>query len=156
MEIDKLKKWMDAAQSFQTEAFWNTIFDNPKKNSSSTLNVNPFMAADFFPKCDLYEFGHELIAEIELPGLNKEQFKLSIQEQMITISGELKSFKQKRKYFLKERASRSFKKEIALPYPIIIEKVKNEIHNGILMITMPINQDEIETIPINFNHNPSE
>ncbi|GHH98327.1 Hsp20/alpha crystallin family protein [Neobacillus kokaensis] len=149
MELDKLKKWMDAAQQFQSEAFWNTIFDSPQKNSSK--HVNPFKAADFFPKCDLFESGNELIAEIELPGVTRENLNLSIQEQMLTITGEFKSFKQQRTYFLKERASRSFKKEITLPYPIIINKVKSEINNGILSILMPINREEMETIPINFN-----
>ncbi len=149
MEIDKLKKWMDVAQQFQSEAFWNTIFDTAQKN-----NLTPFTASDFFPKCDLYEMDQELVAEIELPGIKREQMQLSIHEQMLTITGEFKSFQQNRKYFLKERANRSFKKELTLPYPIMIEQVKSEFHKGILSIVMPINQDEMETIPINNNQEP--
>lgn len=155
MEIDKLKKWMDAAQNFQSDSFWNSIFDTPKKNPSSS-NMNPFSLTDIVPKCDLYEADQELIAEIELPGMDTEKIKLSFQPQMLTILGEFKSFQQKRKYFLKERASRSFKKEIALPYPIIMNMVRSEMNNGILTIAMPINEDEIETIPISFNPFDSE
>ncbi|MCM3568837.1 Hsp20/alpha crystallin family protein [Neobacillus mesonae] len=150
MEIDKLKKWMDAAQAFQSEAFWNNVFDTSKKNNSNG-NVNPFKVMDFFPKCDLYESDHYLKAEIEVPGVLKDQLHLSIQEQMITISGEFRSFEQHRKYFLKERPSRSFKKEIALPYPIKIDQVKSEMNNGVLYIAMAINQEEMESIPINLS-----
>lgn len=153
MEIDKLRKWMEAAQHFQSETFWNSIFDSSQKSASS-LNGNPFTSVtDFFPKCDLFETDQYLMAEVELPGMTKENMKLSIQEQMLTISGEFNSFTHGRKYFLKERANRSFKKEIPLPFPILLEKVRTEFRNGILYIAMPINQEEMETIPINFEPN---
>lgn len=158
MEVDKLKKWLDVAQQFQTDKFWNQIFDekgttNPGKNSS----LNPFPKInDLFPKCDLYEVDNELIVEAEVPGLMKEDLQISINQQLLIITGEFHSLKLNRKYFLKERVSRKFKKELTLPYPIVVNKIRTEIQNGILVIAIPFQHEEGENIPITFDHSNPE
>ncbi|WP_312472608.1 Hsp20/alpha crystallin family protein [Neobacillus sp.] len=149
MEIDKFKKWVDTAQQFQAEEFWNTIFETQNKNSPSG---NPgTMVTELVPKCDLYGTDTELVVEAEIPGLLKENLHICIHHQLLSITGEFKTLQQNRKYFIKERPNRKFKKEISLPYPVIIQQVKSEIRYGILSIMMPINKEDIENIPINFN-----
>lgn len=148
MEIDKFKKWMDAAHSFQSEAFWNNIFDSKQ---TSAAPFNPQTISDFFPKCDLFEEDNMLILEAEVPGLERDHLNISIQQQVLTIKGEFKSLQTNRKYHIKERANRKFKKELILPYPTVSQQIKTDIKNGILMIFMPINLEEVEDIPITFN-----
>lgn len=158
MEVDKLKKWLDAAQQFQSEQFWNQIFDekNPNKTGSS-LSLSPLtVAGEFFPKCDLYETDNELILEAEVPGLGKDDLHISIRSQVLTITGEFKTMLHNRKYLLKERSNRKFKKEITLPYPVTSNHIRTEIFKGILVIVMPINREEVEDIPITFNTDASE
>lgn len=145
MEIDKLKQMLDTAQQFQSEAFWKNIFDSSNPNSPS---LTPLSISEFIPKCDLYEADKTLVAELEIPGILREHLDISIQEQMLIIAGEFKTLQQNRKYYVKERASRKFRKEVALPYPILFHKVKMDLKNGILTMIMPINQEEVETIPI--------
>ncbi|MFF2450626.1 Hsp20/alpha crystallin family protein [Neobacillus sp. NPDC058068] len=149
MEIDKLKKWVDTAQQFQSEKFWNNVFDSQNK-SSPLLNQIPTVS-EHFPKCDLFETENELVVEAEIPGVLKENLHISIHHQLLTITGECKTFLQNRKYFIKERPNRKFTKEITLPYPVNIHKVKSEMRYGVLSIVMPINREEIEDIPITFN-----
>lgn len=157
MELDKLKKWLDLAQQYQTENFWKQIFDEKTENPSPSPLENPFTKAqDYIPKCDIYEVSEELIVEIEIPGLNKEEIKISINQQTLTISGEFKSLVSSRKYFLKERANHSFKKEISLPFPVSLANSSSVLNNGILVINLPINQEEKENIPILFDEQPLE
>jgi len=158
MEVDKLKKWLDVAQQFQSDRFWNQIFDeNSKNQSANSISLNPLTdTREFFPKCDLFETGKELVVEAEIPGLRKEDLHLSVQQQLLTITGEFKSLQPNRQYFLKERANRKFKKELTLPYPVAVDKIRTEIVHGILMIVMPINRDEVENIPITFDQSNSE
>ncbi len=149
MEIDKFKKWMDAAQQFQSHSFWNNIFDtqnnqNPSQNSLASIS-------ELYPKCDVYETEKELIVEAEIPGITKENLHISIHQQLITIAGGFNTFRQNTTYYVKERVNRKFKKEIPLPYPVDIQQVKSEIRYGILTIIMPINREEIEDIPISYN-----
>ncbi|MFJ5715206.1 Hsp20/alpha crystallin family protein [Neobacillus sp. NPDC093127] len=149
MEIDKLKKWMDTAQQYQSEKFWNNVFDSQNKSSPS---LNPIKTvSELFPKCDLFETENELVVEAEIPGVLKENLHISIQHQLLTITGEYKTLVQNRKYFIKERPNRKFTKELTLPYPVNIQKVKSEMRYGVLSIVMPINREEIEDIPITFN-----
>ncbi|MFZ7944337.1 MULTISPECIES: Hsp20/alpha crystallin family protein [Bacillaceae] len=158
MEVDKLKKWLDVAKQFQSDQFWNQIFEeNNKKSSRNHLSRNPQTTVnELFPKCDLYESDQELVVEAEIPGLTKEDLQISIQQQLLTIAGEFKALHQNRQYYLKERANRQFKKELTLPYPILMNKVKSEIRNGVLTIVMPFYRDEIENIPIAFDQTNSE
>ena len=159
MEVDKLKKWLDVAQQFQSEKFWNQIFDENNKNEadnkSSTLN--PLTAArEYFPKCDFFETEKELIVEAEIPGLIKEDLHISIQQQLLIITGAFNTLQPNRKYFLKERANLKFKKELTLPYPVSVNNIRTEIRNGLLIIIMPINRDEVENIPITFEQSNTE
>ncbi len=151
MEFDKLKKWLDLAQQYQAESFWKQIFDDKAENSSQSSLANPFTKAqEYVPKCDLYEENGKLTVEIEIPGINSDDVKISIKEQILTVSGEFKSLVSSRKYFLKERANHKFKKELTLPHPVLPENSTSLLNNGILIIHLPINQEEMEDIPIIF------
>jgi HSP20 family protein len=150
MEADNLKKWLDVAQQVQSEIFWKQMFDennpNSSGNNSSHTPLTPLKEP--FPKCDLYEMEQVLFVEAEIPGVLAEDLNISLEQQLLTISGEFKALKQNCNYFLKERAKRKFKKILTLPFPIVINQVKSEIQHGILYIVMPYNQEETENISI--------
>jgi HSP20 family protein len=155
MEMDKFKKWLDMAQQYQADQFWKQIFDDKNNNSTAknSSDSNPFTVAhEYIPKCDLYESSEELVLEVEIPGLKKEDLHISINQQVLTITGEFKTFQTKNKYFLKERANRKFKKELTLPLPIVTHSIYSELTSGILTIKMPVNRDEIENVPISFEN----
>jgi HSP20 family protein len=153
MEVDKLKKWLDAAQQFQSEQFWQQIFDEEKPiKSGNSLSLNPLnISGQFLPKCDLFETEKELIIEAEIPGLGKEDLHISLNQQILSITGEFKTFHPSCKYFIKERVNQKFKRELTLPYPVITNNIRTEINKGILVIHLPIHREEVENIPITFN-----
>lgn len=149
--MDNLKKWMDIAQQFQGDGFWSQVF---KSNSEQSTSFN--IAKEYFPKCDIYQADQDLIIEIEIPGLRKEDVQISINQQILTVTGEFKTLETSRKYYLKERANHKFKKELSIPCPVHISKSKSELENGILIIRMPLNTDEMVDIPIKFNEQAEE
>ncbi|NHM29342.1 Hsp20/alpha crystallin family protein [Neobacillus terrae] len=152
MEMDKLKKWLDLAQQYQSDDFWKSVFD--EKTGSNPINrtksAHGFNSQDILPKCDLFEKDNYLILIAEMPGLKKEDFQLSIQEQTLTLSGEFVSLEQNLRYFMKERPSRKFEKKINLPYPILKEQIHTELDKGIFKLIVPINKEDMEDIPISF------
>lgn len=149
MEIENFKKWLDLAHEYQKDYFWKQIFGDIGTSSPGKTETNPFSAFDeFFPKSDLYEAEGNVVAEIEIPGTKKEDVHISINQQQLTVTGEFKSLLPNRKYFLKERANRKFKKELNLPFPVQFDKIQSEIINGVLLIKLPFSQEEIENIPI--------
>lgn len=152
MELDKLKKWLDLAGTYQAESFWKEVFEEKQTNSSSFSLTNPFtIAQEYFPKCDLYEAEGQLVVEMEIPGLNKDDVHVSMNDQTLTITGEFKSLIPSRKYFIKERANHRFRKELTLPLPVLLTNSSSVIQNGILIISLPINREEFEDIPILFD-----
>lgn len=152
MEIDKLKQWLDVAQQYQSHNFWNQIFsENGSGFSEPKTMAAPFsVPQEYAPKCDLFESDGFLIAEIELPGLKEQDIQLSLREQILLITGEFKTLQPKGKYFLKERANRKFKKELTLPLPIVPSRSTYHITDGVLVITMPYDNEDMESVPITF------
>lgn len=157
MEIEKLKRWLELAQHYQIDGFWNQIFQESREKTSAAPPKNLFsLSQEYFPKCDLYEANGELVMEMEAPGLTKDAVNISLNQQILRISGEFKTLRQPCTYFLKERANRKFTKELTLPYPVLENQSSSELVNGLLTVRLPINRDEIENIPISFSPDSPE
>lgn len=93
----------------------------------------------FYPTYDMIDTKDEVVLYVELPGVGKNDFKLTVHNDVLTVSGEKKTVE------VPEGATRlrneitygSFSRQIRLPYPIDADKVKAELHNGVLMIHLP-------------------
>ncbi|MEM5783022.1 MAG: Hsp20/alpha crystallin family protein [Candidatus Aenigmatarchaeota archaeon] len=90
------------------------------------------------PLIDLKETDSELIASVEIPGVNKEDIQLKVTEDSLEIKVERKQEVkiQKENYFKAERAYRGFYRKVILPVKIIPEKTKANYKDGILEIIM--------------------
>jgi len=91
------------------------------------------------PYLDLKEDEKEIIARIELPGLNKDDIKINISDDMLEISAETKHEEKKDEegYIYRERYTGSYYRSISLPSSVDSESSKASYENGILKVTMP-------------------
>ncbi len=91
------------------------------------------------PFIDLVETDKEVIATVEMPGLDKGDIKINLTEDELEISAETKHEEEKKEkdYTYKERRSGSYFRMISLPSSIDSDKSKVSYKNGILQITMP-------------------
>lgn len=91
------------------------------------------------PFIDLVETDKEVIATVEMPGLDKGDIKINLIEDKLEISAETKHEEEKKEkgYIYKERRSGSFFRMIHLPSSIDSGNSKASYNNGILQITMP-------------------
>lgn len=100
-----------------------------------------------FPKneMDMYEEGDNIIVKVKAPGFKEKNIDISIEDNTLTITGkeesEEKEENKKRKYFRKEFRSQSFTRKIDLPYKVQTDKVKAELENGIIKVTLPKSED---------------
>lgn len=149
MEFNDLKKWLELARDHQADNPWKQIFEDKEAAYLQKNTENPFLSLEeYFPKCDLYEAEGNIVVEMEIPGIRKEDINISINHQSLTISGEFKTLHSHRKYFLKERINRKFKKELTLPVPVHYSNTSSEVVNGVLVIRFPMLQDDSVDIPI--------
>src|SRR5438105_9463076 len=95
--------------------------------------------ADWAPLADITEDDKEYVIKAELPDVKKEDVKVTVENGVLTISGERKFEKEekKKKYHRIERAYGTFVRTFSLPDVADAGKVNAEFKNGVLTVQMP-------------------
>jgi HSP20 family protein len=95
--------------------------------------------AEWAPLVDITEDEKEYLIKAELPEVKKEEVKVSVQDGVLTISGERKYEKEEKgkKYHRIERAYGSFSRSFTLPEDADAEKVACEFKDGVLKVHVP-------------------
>jgi len=107
------------------------------------LSRLPAMASrsvqSFVPAMDVYETDKAVIVETPLAGVKPEEVDVSVQKGVLVIKGENKKEHEvdEKNYYRKEVRSGSFYREVALPSPVLEDKVTAEFEDGMLKITCP-------------------
>lgn len=94
---------------------------------------------DWKPAVDVEETADHFLISAELPGLNKEDIKISIIDNRVVLSGEISEEKEVREanYYLKERARGKFSRSITLPSPVNTAGADATYKDGILSLKLP-------------------
>lgn len=95
------------------------------------------------PRMDVKESEDAYILHADLPGLKQDEVKITLNDHVLTISGERKHADEKKneKYHFIERAYGSFQRSFSLPSSINGEKIKAEYKEGVLNITLPKSEE---------------
>jgi HSP20 family protein len=90
------------------------------------------------PEVEVFEKDGQLIVRADLPGINKDDVKVEVTDNAITIQGERKSEHEEKKqgYYRSERSYGSFYRSIPLPEGVNSEEANATFRNGVLEITM--------------------
>ena len=110
-------------------------FDRMQDEFFGPLSASKSM---YFPKVEFSEDKTNYIAKFDLPGLAKDQIKVDLHENTLTVSGERREEKKeitdKKSY--SEVSYGSFTRTITLPAPVNAEKVAATFENGVLSVSM--------------------
>tara|TARA_S200002703_G_scaffold141551_1_gene133478 strand:+ start:2365 stop:2868 length:504 start_codon:yes stop_codon:yes gene_type:complete len=121
------------------DKLFDDLFTSSFPDISKELGVG-FFEKQSFPKVDIIDYDTEIEIEAEIPGLTKEDVDVSVNENILTISGnsvtDSKS-KPKLKYIRKELKHSSFKRSFTLSENIDINRLKAKFENGLLKIRLP-------------------
>ncbi|HSC28343.1 MAG TPA: Hsp20/alpha crystallin family protein [Vicinamibacterales bacterium] len=95
---------------------------------------------DWIPAIEVFQKDKKLVVRAELPGLTKDDVKIDVTENMLTLQGERKQVKEEKEegYLRTERYYGSFYRQIALPEGARTEGVKALFKNGVLEIEVPV------------------
>ncbi|MDF1757761.1 MAG: Hsp20/alpha crystallin family protein [Legionellaceae bacterium] len=102
-------------------------------------NADHFENIKLSPAMDLVECKHEFRIEVEMPGLDESNIKVSIDNNNLTVIGE-KSFskRDRSKTFIdREIKYGRYERNISLPQTADLEKVTASFNKGMLWITIP-------------------
>ncbi|MGN8055463.1 Hsp20/alpha crystallin family protein [Pedobacter sp. 22163] len=125
---------------------------NPEKKNSSLLpgfnDIFESVLGDTFftdrrlssvPAVNISESADHYHIELAAPGLKKDDFRVSVERDMLTISTETKNenLSEGRTYNRKEYSYSAFTRSFTLPESADIEKISASYNDGILKLELP-------------------
>ena len=106
------------------------------------------------PAVNVKDKDREYEIEVAAPGFKKEDFSISVENRVLTISAEENEEKEVKedKYTRREFLSSSFTRSFSLPENIDESQIRGHYHDGVLYVTIPKVQEKVpekKKIPLN-------
>jgi len=91
------------------------------------------------PAVDMYQTDQEVVMKASLPGVKADEVQISVNDDILTIKGEIKHEEEKKdkSWHIREQRWGAFERSITLPGGVVADRAKAEFENGILTITLP-------------------
>ena len=98
-------------------------------------------ASDWSPPVSVEERNDEILLTAELPGMAEDQVEISLENNVLTVSGEKRESREEGeaggKFHLVERSFGSFHRSFTLPRTIRAEGITAEFDSGLLNVRLP-------------------
>jgi len=115
---------------------WFGSSEVPRISEQSSL-----LPSTLTPKVDVYETETNYAIDLEAPGMKKDDLKIRLEDNYMTISGEKRFEKEERdknhRYRRMERAYGSFQRSFELPEGINQSQIEAKYVDGVLKVTVP-------------------
>jgi len=107
--------------------------------TSRTFDSDEMADLDWSPRVDISENKDNIIVKAELPGMSKDDVKISMQDNVLYIRGEKKAEKESKddNYHLCESCYGKFMRAFRLPAPVNEKKIDASYKDGVLRIILP-------------------
>jgi HSP20 family protein len=91
------------------------------------------------PAAEVAESNGDVIVKLEVPGVDKDQFHVSVTEDEVTVRGETRkeTEEKKKNYYRQEIRYGAFQRTVPLPVDVDPAKASANLKDGILKITLP-------------------
>jgi HSP20 family protein len=126
--------------------FGDNLFDNLFSGDFPVVKGN-------VPAINIVEGKENYRIEVASPGLSKEDFKIDVHNDVLTISSEKKQEHEEKneKYMRREFSYCGFKRSFILPDSTDAEKIQASHNNGILTVSIPKKEEAKEKEPRQIN-----
>ncbi len=140
-------------KDLMTRDFWGEIFDLERRMDEMARgmigrrSLDPLLRKPVLPAMDIYAKGTDLLARIELPGVDpKTDVHVQIEDGDLVVRGERTKKEEIKEddYFRMETTYGAFERRIPLPEGTDEDSIKAEYGDGVLTITVPKGAKEVE------------
>lgn len=102
-------------------------------------------AYSFVPKVDIIEDEKAFEIHLAVPGMSKEDFKIDLKDNQLTVSGERKfrNGVEEKNYRSVETQYGAFSKIFVLPENVNAERIEAKYNNGILELVVPKDEKKL-------------
>jgi HSP20 family protein len=134
--MNTLTRWEPLREMEDFQNRLSSFFARPLRRGNGHEDIT---LADWTPLADITEDDKEYIIKAELPEMKKEDVKVTVENGILTVSGERKFEREekKKKYHRIERGYGTFVRSFTLPDDADATKVKAEFKNGLLTVHLP-------------------
>jgi HSP20 family protein len=130
-------KFKPTRRSFLSDTFFPATFDSIFNDLMIESNnpINTFHT----PAADVVEDDKQFKISLVFAGFEKEDIKLDMNEDELTVTGEKSMVKEEKaeKFLVKEFRTGKYKRSFYLPDTADVNKIEAELRNGILEIKIP-------------------
>ncbi|MBN1481319.1 Hsp20/alpha crystallin family protein [candidate division KSB1 bacterium] len=132
-------RWRPLRELNSIQREMNRMFDTFFQDADESTPTSAW-----YPSVDIKETPETIGVYAELPGLTKEDIKLSIRDNVLQISGEKRreDDEQDANYHRVERVYGIFSRSLTLPAKVEMGKVKAVFKDGILHLELPKAEEE--------------
>lgn len=132
--------WSDFDEMFATmnqlRNYMDRVFEDSLGGRFSEGRFLPSFAGTW-PRANLIDAGSQLVLTAEVPGLSEKDITLTLNQEVLSISGERKvQAPEGYSAHRQERAAVSFSRSFALPCRVDAERASASVKNGILTVTL--------------------
>ena len=135
------------------ENLFDDVFNFEMTPQSRSLRSGYLEEGEWSPLVDVLDKKDKIVVRAELPGVDKKDVKITLNDNILNIHGEKKEQKETKKedYYFCERIQGSYSRTIALPVEVDSKKIKASFKNGVLEVILPkaekLTTKEIEIKP---------
>jgi HSP20 family protein len=90
-----------------------------------------------FPPMNVWRSEDEVVVDVELPGAEQKDLDISVQGDVLTLTGRVNGEDGQAVYHRRERRHGAFTRTIQLPFTAEADQVKAQYRNGILRVRVP-------------------
>jgi len=137
MLMNGLVRWNPFREMDDLQRRMTSLFDwSPFRRSSLTTDDENITVPEWAPLVDIVEDGKEYLIKVELPEVQKDDVKVTVESGTLTISGERKAEKEQkgRRFHRVERYYGRFERSFSVPDDAEADDVKAEFKDGVLRV----------------------
>jgi HSP20 family protein len=104
---------------------------------------------------DAYETEQSYVVRLAVPGLQPEQFEVTVQQNTLTVRGKIESQQPENvRWLAREHLSGEFMRSVQFPSDVVTDQIEANLAHGILSITLPKTQQAtVRRIQVNAANN---
>lgn len=137
MLMNGMVRWNPFREMDDLQRRMTSLFDwSPFRRSSLTTDDENITVPEWAPLVDIVEDGKEYLIKVELPEVQKDDVKVTVESGTLTISGERKAEKEQkgRRFHRVERYYGRFERSFSVPDDAEADDVKAEFKDGVLRV----------------------
>ena len=119
------------------------IYDRMGQLMNLAFGVIPVDVAEepWIPLADVSETDDAYVVEVDLPGVNRDQIDMQVQERELVITGEIPESEQRGRRHRRSRRTGRFEFGTYLPGDVNADGVNAQLSNGVLTVTIPKSEE---------------